>query len=308
MASNTDPSAPPPGFSSVGAALFIALRPKQWTKNALLFASLLFTLGDPHPLSDYGRVLGAFALFCGLSGATYLINDIADRASDRLHPKKRNRPIASGKLPVTVARAAAVLLIVACLTAGYFFLGGAFALHAALYLTITLSYSFYLKNIALLDVMALAFGFVLRASAGAVAIHVEVSVWLLLCTGLLALFLALNKRRAELVHVGTGEVGQTTRAVLADYSLPLLDQMITIVAASCVITYALYTFSSKTGQARHGLMATLPFVLYGLFRYLFLTQSKGKGEAPDAVLLEDWPLRINLALWTLTVVVVMLWK
>ena len=299
---------PPTGTPSLVAAFFVALRPKQWTKNALLFAGLLFTLDEHHPTGDYVRAFFAFVLFCVLSGATYLINDIADINSDRQHPRKKHRPIASGRLPVGLARWAALVLLPAALLAGYMGMGGAFALLAALYVIITLAYSFYLKNIALLDVMALASGFVLRAGAGAAAIGVEPSVWLLLCTGLLALFLALNKRRAELVHVGAGGARGTTRPVLADYSLPLLDQMITIAASSCVIAYALYTFSSKTGQSRHGLMATLPFVLYGLFRYLFLTQRKGKGEAPDAVLLEDIPLRINLALWTLLVVFVMLWK
>lgn len=303
------PNQTPQKRTSLFAAFFIALRPKQWTKNALLFAGLLFTLDEKHPATDYARAGVAFALFCVLSGAAYLINDIADRNVDSQHPRKKLRPIASGALPVHVALWAAVVLLPATLLTGYLFLGGTFALLAGLYVFVTLSYSFYLKNIALVDVMVLASGFVLRAGAGAASVGVESSVWLLLCTGLLALFLALNKRRAELAHLGSASGGaKTTRPVLSDYSLPLLDQMITIVASSCVIAYALYTFSSKTGQSRHGLMATLPFVMYGLFRYLFLTQQKGKGEAPDVVLLEDIPLRINLALWTLTVVLVMLWK
>ena len=292
-------------------ALFTALRPKQWTKNALLFAGLLFTLDEKHPASDYARAALAFVLFCLLSGATYLINDLADREADQKHPRKKHRPIASGRLSVRVAQTAAFILLPAALGLGYAFLGGAFALCAGLYAISTLAYSFYLKNIAVVDVMVLAGGFVLRASAGAAAACVDASVWLLLCTGLLALFLALNKRRAEIVHLktegGDANAGISTRPVLADYSLPLLDQMITITASSCVIAYALYTFSSKTGQARHGLMATFPFVLYGLFRYLYLTQ-QGKGEAPDQVLLEDVPLRVNLLLWTLVVVFVMLWK
>ena len=304
----TASSKTPPKETILLAAFFRALRPKQWTKNALLFAGLLFTLDEKHPAADYGRALLAFALFCALSGATYLINDIADREADKNHPRKKLRPIASGMLSVRTAQVAAAILLIFALCAGYAFLGGAFALLAGLYVALTLSYSFYLKHIAVVDVMVLAAGFVLRAGAGAAAIHVEPSVWLLLCTGLLALFLALNKRKAEIVHLGIdGDKSLMTRRVLADYSLTLLDQMITITASSCLIAYALYTFSSKTGQARHGLMATLPFVLYGLFRYLFLTQ-KGKGEAPDAVLLEDIPLRINLILWTLTVVFVMLWR
>lgn len=284
-------------------ALLLALRPKQWSKNALLFAGMLFTLNQPHPPEDYALIAGSFVLFCLLSGCTYLLNDINDVEADRLHPKKRNRPIASGRLPVAAARAFAFTFLPLSLVAAYFLINPAFFAAALLYVGVTMAYSYSLKNVVVVDVMTLASGFVLRAVAGAVAIQLEPSVWLLLCTGLLALFLALNKRRGELVALGGAT---STRPILAEYSVPLLDQMINIVASTCVMAYSLYTFFSETAKDRPYLMATIPFVLYGLFRYLYLSFKKGQGEAPELVLSDDLPLRINLLLWTLTVVTAML--
>lgn len=283
-------------------ALLQGLRPRQWTKNALVFAGLLFTLDQPHPLTDYLRVGGAFVAFCLLSGCTYLWNDIIDVGADRQHPKKRNRPIASGALPIGLAKVFAFVIAPVTLGVSAWLLGPSFALVAGLYLFQTLAYSLYLKNVVLVDVMAVAGGFVLRAVAGSVAIAVNPSEWLLLCTLLLALFLALCKRRGELVALGAAP---PTRAILSEYTVPMLDQLINIVASTCLIAYTLYTFFSKTGQHSPYLMATVPFVLYGLFRYLYLSQKKGLGEAPETVLLEDRPLQINLLLWTLAAIIAM---
>ena len=281
---------------SLPAALLLALRPRQWTKNLLLFAGLVFTANRPHPSHDFGQALGGFAIFCLLSGCAYLLNDLQDIAADRQHPKKRLRPIASGDLPHAIAWTVfAITTPLALFLAWY--ISPTFFLTAALYFAVTVAYSFQLKHVVLLDVLALASGFVLRAAAGAVAIDVEPSVWLLLCTFLLALFLGLTKRRSEIVALGDRPA---TRRVLTEYSLPMLDQMINIVASACLMAYSLYTFNSVTAGKRHYLMATIPFVLYGLFRYLYLSHRKGMGEAPEAVLVEDKPLLINILLYVLT--------
>ncbi len=309
--SNPSPQEHPPSFAALGApraaplglpaALVVAMRPKQWTKNALLFAGLLFTLNQYHPPRDYALAAAAFALFCLLSGCVYLLNDVADREADRKHPKKRHRPIASGRLPVPAALAAAGVLAPLALYLAWSinlkFFGA-----ALLYFVIALAYTFSLKHIVLVDLMAIAAGFVLRAAAGSFAVGVPNSEWLLICTTLLALFLGLTKRRGELVALGDNPA---TRRILADYSIPMLDQMINIVASACLMAYSLYTFFSETGKPRPYLMATIPFVIYGLFRYLYLAHRKGMGEAPEVVLVEDRPLLINILLWILTTLVVM---
>lgn len=290
-------------FGERGAALFLALRPKQWAKNLLLFAALLFTLNERHPVADWVRAAVGFGLFCLLSGCAYLINDLRDIDADRQHPRKRLRPLASGRLPIALARAFAVVVAPLCVLGGGFLLGPLFALAAGAYFAETLAYSLHLKNVVLLDVLALSAGFVLRAVAGSAAVRVPPSPWLLLCTFLLALFLGLLKRRAEVVALG--EAIAQTRPILAQYPLSYLDQAVTLVATTCLVAYLLYTFLSPTGQAHPYLMATAPFVLYGLFRYLLLAH-QGKGEAPELVLLEDRSLQINLVLWTLAVVLAML--
>ncbi len=285
------------------------MRPKQWAKNLLLFAGLLFTQDQGHELKHWLKTFLGFLLFCFLSGLTYYINDLMDVKADRQHPKKRFRPIASGRLSVGGARLLAALGIPLLLVAARLIasdLSGwpawKFFSTALLYLVITLLYSLVLKHIVIVDVLTLASLFVVRAVAGAFVINVPTSEWLLLCTMLLALFLGLSKRRGELVALGEGT---PTRAILAEYSLPMLEQMITIVASACVMSYTLYTFFSKsqTGQSRPYLMATIPFVIYGLFRYLYLTHKKGMGEAPEAVLVEDRPLIVNILLWALVAVI-----
>jgi 4-hydroxybenzoate polyprenyltransferase len=282
-------------------AILVALRPHQWSKNLVVFAALALSkhLFEVEPLL---RSLLAFGLFCGLSGSVYLINDVADVERDRLHPVKRLRPVASGAISAAVATWVAVVLAAASLAA-CFALGLPFAICAALYLGLNLLYSFKLKEIVILDVISISLGFVLRAVAGALAIAVEFSDWLLICTLLLALFLALAKRRHELTTLAdsTGH-----RATLAEYSPYLLDQMIAVVTASCVTAYAVYTTAPDTvaKYQTDRLAWTIPFVLYGIFRYLYQVHRKDKGGSPTDILLTDRPLLINVALWALAIVVI----
>ena len=279
-------------------ALLVALRPKQWTKNLLLFAGLLFTLDQRHPAADFAQAGLGFLLFCALSSVVYLVNDLADRESDRRHPKKRLRPIAAGELSPQAALVAAVALGVGGVILS-FVLDIRFGIVAVGYLLLTFAYSFRLKHVVLLDVLALAGGFVLRAVAGTVAIHVSISVWLILCTLMLALFLGLSKRRAELIATrASGAVG--TRRILEEYSAEMLDQMIVIVTGACLMSYALYAAASPAAGRHPYLMATIPFVIYGIFRYLYLMHRHSIGESPDAVLLEDRPMLVNVLLWGLT--------
>ena len=279
-------------------ALLVSLRPKQWTKNLLLFAGLLFTLDQQHSTRQFQHAALGFVFFSLLSSVVYLVNDLADREGDRRHPKKCWRPIAAGELSPPLAIAAAAVLAVVGL-AGAYTLGPRFGTVALAYLLLTFAYSFRLKHVVLIDVLVLAAGFVFRAVAGAFAVGVSISSWLVLCTLLLALFLGLSKRRAELLSVQqSGTVG--TRRILEEYSPALLDQMIGIVTSACLMSYALYTITSPAAQAHHYLMATIPFVIYGIFRYLYLMHRHSLGESPDAVLLEDRPMLVNILLWGLT--------
>ncbi len=279
-------------------ALLVSLRPKQWTKNLLLFAGLLFTLDQHHSARQFQHAALGFVLFSLLSSVVYLVNDLTDRESDRRHPKKCRRPIAAGELPPPLAVAAAVALSLIGL-AGAFALGVRFGSIALLYFSLTFAYSFRLKHVVLLDVLVLAAGFVFRAIAGAFVIGVSISSWLILCTLMLALFLGLSKRRAELLSTQQSGV-QGTRRILEEYSPAMLDQMIVIVTSACLMSYALYTVTSPAAQAHHYLMATIPFVIYGIFRYLYLMHRHSLGESPDAVLLEDRPMLVNILLWGLT--------
>ncbi len=300
-ASHAAPDAPIAGVSGrpVLLNLFLSLRPGQWTKNLLVFAGLLFGRRLLDPTAD-ARALAAFAIFCALSGVVYLINDIADREADRRHPLKMRRPIASGALPVPVALGAAGVIGLAALAAATA-LGWTFALVAATYLALLVLYSGPLKNIVIIDVLTIAIGFALRAAAGAVAVDVEISHWLLVCTILLALFIALAKRRHEIVLLAGDARGH--RAILGEYTPYLLDQMIAVVTASTLISYAFYTISPETelkfGTAWLGL--TIPFPLYGIFRYLYLVHRREGGGSPADLLLTDRPLLVCVALWALTV-------
>jgi 4-hydroxybenzoate polyprenyltransferase len=286
----------------IGLQLLTSLRPAQWTKNLLVFAGLLFG----RRLLDQRAVLAAlaaFAVFCLLSGVVYILNDIADRESDRRHPLKARRPIASGALPVRTAAAAAFAIGAAAL-AGASALGLAFVAVAVAYLVLQSLYSGPLKNIVIIDVLTLAIGFVLRAVAGAVAVNVEISRWLLVCTILLALFMALAKRRHEIVLLADGAASH--RPILGEYSAYLLDQMIAVVTASTLIAYVFYTISPETqekfGTAWLGL--TIPFPLYGIFRYLYLVHRRDGGGSPADLLLTDRPLLVCVAMWALAVALI----
>ena len=249
------------------------------------------------------RSLAAFGLFCALSGAVYLLNDVTDVERDRLHPLKRRRPVASGELAPRTAALVAVLLAVAAL-AGAWRLGPAFLACAAAYLLLNLLYSFRLKEVVIVDALSVSLGFVIRAVAGAAAIGVAISDWLLICTVLFALFLSLSKRRHELTSLNAAAAGH--RAILAEYSPYLLDQMIGVVTASCLMAYAFYTTAEETRQKfrTDRLAWTIPFVLYGIFRYLYLVHQKEKGGSPTDVLLTDRPLLAAVALWAAAVVAI----
>jgi 4-hydroxybenzoate polyprenyltransferase len=277
------------------SALVRSLRPAQWVKNLFVLAPLVFAhrLEDPEPLR---RAALAFLIFCTASSAVYLVNDLRDREQDRLHPEKARRPIASGALPPAVAGVAAGLLGVGSL-AGALALGPPFGLALGAYLGLNLLYSVALKHIVILDVMSIAAGFVLRVLGGAAAIGVAVSSWLVLCGTFLALFLAFSKRRHELMLLTDAAVAQ--RKVLADYSPVFLDQMINVVTASTVVSYALYTVAPET-TARLGtrhLVWTLPLVLFGIFRFLYLLHQRPGTRNPTETILTDAPFLVNMALW-----------
>ena len=275
--------------------MFVALRPRQWTKNLLLFAGIVFAaeLGDP---GRWVAAVTAFAAYCAASSAAYLVNDVRDAASDRLHPVKRSRPIARGELAPRAALvlAAALTVVALLLTAA---LGTASLACMVGFLALQGAYSLWLKSIELVDVLAIAGLFVLRAAAGAIAVDVRISQWLLVCTFLLALFLALGKRRAELALDGV-----RARPVLSGYAPAFVDQLLAIVAAA---TIAAYTAYALTAHDSRWLVATVPFVVYGLFRYLLLLHRRGLGEEPDALLVEDLPLLATVAAWATTCAVVL---
>jgi 4-hydroxybenzoate polyprenyltransferase len=287
---------------SLALNLLISLRPRQWAKNLLVFAGLLFGLRlfDPNAV---GRAFAAFGVFCVLSGVVYLINDIADRDVDRQHPHKSQRPIASGALSVPAAVTSAIGLGVVALL-GAFVLGPRFFIIAALYLALLALYSGLLKHIVIIDVLTIAVGFVLRAVAGAVAVNVDISHWLLVCTTLLALFISLAKRRHELLLLADGAAGH--RPILGEYTPYLLDQMIAVVTASTLIAYIFYTISPETEQkfGTHWLGLTIPFPLYGIFRYLYLVHQREGGGSPADLLLTDRPLLACVTLWALSVVLI----
>lgn len=276
-------------------ALLETMRPRQWTKNFFVFAAVVFG----QRLYDESAVVwsvGAFIIFCFLSSSVYILNDIADAEKDREHPKKRNRPIASGRLSASVALPVSVLLAAFSLALSFAISRG-FAFYAAVYLGLNLLYSFSLKHVVILDVLMVAIFFVLRAVAGAAAINIEISHWLLICTFLLALFIALSKRRHELVLLENN--ASSHRASLTEYSPYLLDQMIAVVTASTLMAYMLYTVDARTISefGSNHLMYTIPFVTFGIFRYLYLIHQKGEGGDPDRIVISDRPFLINMLLW-----------
>jgi len=298
------------GGRSLALQLLLSLRPHQWTKNLIVFAGLIFGLADlQHPgrlnsAVAISRAVVAFAVFCVLSGVVYLINDVRDQEADRLHPVKSKRPIASGALSPRVAVSAAAVLSVMAITTA-FLVTQPFGLVAASYVLLLGLYSASIKHIVILDVLTIAGGFVLRAVGGAVAVEVSFSHWLLLLTLLLALFLALSKRRAELVTLAEDATGH--RRILAEYSPYLLDQMISVVTASTLLAYAFYTIDPETVQkfGTDHLLWTVPFPLYGIFRYLYLVHRRDGGGNPSETLLTDRPLLGCVALWGASVILIL---
>jgi 4-hydroxybenzoate polyprenyltransferase len=287
-----------PQRRSPARAAIVALRPRQWLKNLLVFAGLVFAA----KLGDAGRWLeavAAFGAYCAVSSAAYLVNDLRDREDDRMHPVKRARPIARGELSPRRA-----VVLAAGLAAAALALAGVLGLVSVAFLLafagLQAAYSFSLKHVVLLDVLVIGSLFVIRAAAGAAAVDVRISPWLLLCTALLALFLALAKRRGELVLVGAQHT--PGRPALEGYSLELVDQLVAIVAASTVIAYSLYTLTARDSKA---LLATVPFVIFGLFRYLLLVHRDDIGEEPEQVLLTDVPIILAVAGWIATAAVIL---
>ena len=282
--------------------LIKAMRPKQWLKNIVIFAPLIFDvkLFELHYLTP---TIAGFILLCLISGAVYIINDLVDVEKDRHHPKKRHRPLASGQLSVRVAIIAAIVIPLAALPLA-FLLHPRFGAFLTLYLLIQFAYSFWLKHIVIIDVMLIASGFLLRVASGTPLVDAErFSPWLYICMTLLALLFGFGKRRHELVLLR--EDADTHRQSLQEYNLPLLDHIISIVTASTLLAYALYTFSAPNLPSNHAMMLTIPFILYAIFRYLYLIHVKGMGGAPEEIAFSDRPLQAAFILWGLSVIIVM---
>jgi 4-hydroxybenzoate polyprenyltransferase len=280
------------------------MRPRQWTKNGIVFLALVFSYGQEYHLREPDtwipkliEALLAFVCFCLVCSADYLVNDIRDIDADREHPTKRNRPIAAGLLPVRTAWVAAGVLAVSGISL-------AFAVDWRMgcvvlgYLLMMLAYTYVLKHMVLIDLFVIATGFVLRAMAGALAIDVPISPWLYVVTALGALFLGINKRRAELVLLEQGAGNH--RQILDEYTIPMLDQMGSIVTGALIMAYGLYTFTAEGLPSNHSMMLTIPFVLYGIFRYMYLVNVKGEGGSPEEVLLRDVPTMLTLVGWVAT--------
>ena len=315
-------------FPSIGAIITEA-RPRQMVKNGLVLVPLFFTVNIWYSSSDIagmtaiiGRAFFALGIFVLLSAAIYFINDSIDIEQDRAHPRKRLRPIAAGRISISWALGISGILIAGGLVAAMA-ISTPMLITASAYLATNVIYSWWIKNVVLLDVMAVASGFVLRAVAGSIAINqailksgpidgpdLTISPWLYVVTALGALFLALAKRRGELFNAGDNSPSQ--RSILSDYSLPLLDNLINVVATATLIAYTLYTFSTGVSEANvptnNSMMFTIPFVAYGIMRYLYLIHIRGAGEAPEEILIRDWPLRINIFLWLLTGSSVLMWE
>lgn len=282
-------------------ALLRTMRPKQWTKNAFVLAAVVF---DRQLLNQNAilRSLLGFFLFCLLSSSVYIFNDIFDVEADRIHPQKRTRPIASGQLPIPIAVGAGFGITLVTLT-GSFILSTSFGWIALAYFLINLAYSNWLKHIPLIDVLIIAAGFVLRVAAGVMLIVVErFSPWLYVVTTLFALYIGFGKRRAELALLTSN--ANNHRRVLEGYTIPFLDQLITIVSGTTIVGYSLYTFSAPNLPQNHTMMLTIPFVLYGIFRYLYLIQIKQAGGAPEELLMADRPLQITILLWALSILLI----
>lgn len=284
--------------------LLKSLRPNQWTKNAFIFAALIFDV-KLFQLEPLLKTTIGFVLLCAISGTVYLINDLVDIDKDRQHPTKKYRPIPSGQVPFKVALTAAILIPALALPLS-FMLNFYFGIIITAYLLLQIAYSFKLKNIVIVDVLTIAAGFVLRVAAGVALVEAaRFSPWLYVFTVLLALFLGLGKRREELALLK--EQAANARTILNEYNLPFLDEMMAVVTAGTVMTYSFYTFSAPNLPANHMMMLTIPFVIYGIFRYLYVIHVQGNGGAPDEVLLTDRPLQVSIALFGLSVIIILYW-
>jgi len=283
-------------------ALLKTMRPRQWvTKNIFIFAALVFDKQLLNP-GAFLRTLAGFGLFCLISSSVYIFNDLADVEADRQHPEKKNRPIAAGKLPVSVAWVAGIVLVIFTLGMAFLLTRG-FETVLIIYFLLNMAYSKWLKHIPIVDVLVLAAGFVLRVQAGVTLIHVQrFSPWLYVVMTLLALFLGFGKRRAELALLAQG--AGSHRKVLDGYTLPLLDQYIMIVSGTTIVAYSLYTFSAPNVPENHSMMLTIPFVVYAIFRYLYLIEVEHAGGAPEEILISDRPFQIAMILWAAAVLAV----
>jgi 4-hydroxybenzoate polyprenyltransferase len=294
------------GAGTLARDIWQLLRPTQWSKNTVLFAALIFSK-HLFVASDVATVVAAFVCFCCVASGAYVMNDIRDCERDRQHPLKSRRPLPSGRISRSAAIAVALPLLVSGL-GGAFALGLGFGVLTTFYLALQVAYTFAFKDMVILDVMSIATGFVVRAVAGGVVISVPVSPWLIICTFLLALFLGFSKRRHELVLLD--DRATEHRASLREYSPYFLDQMIAVVTASTVVAYAIYTVSpevrEKLGTDR--LYLTIPFVLYGIFRYLYLVHQREEGGNPTQLLLTDQPLLVDMVLWILTASLLLYWQ
>ena len=292
-------------------AVFSSARPYQWTKNLIIYAALFFTLGETWTLDDSQEILRlvskttiGFIVFSGATSSVYIFNDVLDAEKDRNHPKKKNRAIAAGAISAKPA------LVVACLAAtaalfGSYFLTPHYGFIVSLYLLVMIGYSVYLKNIIIVDVMTISSGFVMRAAAGAVVIGANISPWLYICTGLGALFIGFAKRLNE--KNVAGENAFLQRSTLEEYSIKFLEQLISIVGTSTLVSYALYTFTANNSPDSNAMMLTIPFVAYGLFRYIYLVQNKDLGEVPEQILFKDIPLTLTILAWLATISTIFLY-
>ena len=298
-----------PGTPKLLRAVVLSMRPIQWTKSLLVFLPLAFSVGEKWSLDEPGlfadllveAVIGGVIL-CGLSGAVYIINDMFDRERDRVHPRKRRRPIASGELPLNAARTTAVLLLAACISAS-FLMDTGFGVVSVVFLVMNLAYSSFLKKLIIMDVMMVSAGYIIRVVAGSLIIDVTVSPWLYTTIGLGALFIALGKRYSELKAAGAGAASQ--RSVLESYTQGYLGQLLTITSTATLVAYALYTFTASNVPEDHSMMLTGPFVVFGIFRYLYLVNLTDEAESPELVILRDKPLVVDVLLWAVAAIVIL---
>jgi len=299
-----------PSLWQVTRGMVRTMRPKQWIKNAFMFGALVFS--EEHlwrSWTSLTTVIAGFVVFCMAASSIYLLNDVVDVEKDRAHPRKRHRPIAAGIVPVPLALVAAVLLLLGAISGAWWVDGDSdFLIIVVTYLVIQgVLYSFILKNIVIIDIFTIAAGFVLRAIAGALVLDIAITPWLLLCMGLLAIFLGLGKRRAELVLLEQGAASH--RKILQEYSIPMIDQMLSIVTAATIMAYTLFTFTSKTmpTEPYPYMMLTVPVVIYAIFRYLYLIHHKGGGGSPEEMVFTDVPFAASIVVWGGMVVTLLIW-